>query len=206
MKLRVVGAGVGRTGTASLKLALERLLGARCYHMREVFAHPEHVAPWHAAVRGELEDWGAILDGYVAAVDWPASAFWEELAAANPDALILLSVRDAESWWESADQTILPAVREGIPTGPELAGWHPMVLDLFRTRFTSEVSDREASIAAFERHNRRVRERAPAGRLLEWQAGEGWQPICRALGVPVPADPFPRTNTREEWRRRDPDR
>src|SRR5690348_10458482 len=106
MSLRVIGAGCGRTGTMSLKLALERLLGAPCYHMVEVFAHPEHVPDWHAAALGNMPDWNALFAGYAAAVDWPASAFWPELSAAFPDALVVLSVRDAQSWWQSAHETI----------------------------------------------------------------------------------------------------
>jgi hypothetical protein len=194
--LRVVGAGLGRTGTMSLKVALERLLGAPCYHMAEVFGHPEHVARWHAAARGEPIDWADFLAGYAAAVDWPASAFWPEMSAAFPDAIVLLSVRDAESWWESASQTIFPASHE------VRGEWREMVDALFAARFTSRLDDREASIAAFERHNRRVRETVPAGRLVEWRAADGWKPLCAALDLPEPDVPFPRTNTREDWRQR----
>jgi hypothetical protein len=95
--LRVVGAGLGRTGTLSLKLALEKLLGAPCYHMLGLFERPEHVATWDAAARGERVDWHGLMRGYAAAVDWPACAFWRELSAANPDAVILLSTRSVES-------------------------------------------------------------------------------------------------------------
>jgi len=204
MTLRVIGAGVGRTGTASLKAALEQLLGAPCYHMREVFGHPEHVAHWHAAARGEMPDWDALLEGYAAAVDWPPSAFWSELAAANPDAVIVLSLRSAESWWESANETIFRAIESvGNAPGGGLDGWSDMVRAMLANRFTSEIADREASIAAFERHNADVRARAPADRLVEWRAQDGWAPLCDALGLPVPDEPFPRTNTREQWRAQD---
>lgn len=194
MTLRVVGAGVGRTGTLSLKVALERLLGAPCYHMAEVFAHPEHVPLWHAAARGEMPDWHALFAGYAAAVDWPACAFWPELAAAFPDALVLLSVRDAQSWWESASETILPGAQQqaGSP-------WHAMVEAMMEARFTGATHDRNAAIAAFERHNARVRAEVPRERLLEWRAPEGWGPLCAALGVAVPDEPFPRVNTREQF-------
>jgi hypothetical protein len=193
MTLRVVGAGLGRTGTMSLKIALERLLGAPCYHMIEVFAHPEHVAAWHAATQGNMPDWQKVLAGYGAAVDWPAAAFWPELSAAFPDAIVLLSVRDPQSWWESASQTIFPASMR------EEGAWRAMIDALFAARFTSALNDQAAAIAAFERHNARVRATIPAHRLVEWQAGDGWQPLCAALGVPVPDEPFPRSNTREEW-------
>src|SRR4051812_43170520 len=107
MTLKVVGAGIGRTGTHSLKIALERLLGAPCYHMVEVFERPADVARWQDAADRRPVDWHALMDGFAAAVDWPASACWEDLAEAFPDAVILLSVRDsAEQWWTSASRTI----------------------------------------------------------------------------------------------------
>jgi hypothetical protein len=99
MALRVVGAGLGRTGTNSLKVALEELLGGPCYHMFEL-ARRDHDTPgWRAAVRGEAVDWDALLGGYVAAVDWPACAFWSELWQANPEAIVLLSTRDSAQTW-----------------------------------------------------------------------------------------------------------
>jgi Sulfotransferase domain len=197
MTLRVVGAGLGRTGTHSLKLALERLLGGPCYHMMEVFAHPEHVPLWHAAARGEMPDWRALMGDYAAAVDWPASAFWPELAAAFPDAVVLLSVRDPDSWYESAQETIFPAMERA--RGSE---WHDMIQALFDARFTRALDDRAATVAAFHRHNAHVRETAPAQRLVEWRPADGWGPLCAALGVPVPNEPFPRSNTREEFQAR----
>jgi hypothetical protein len=193
MTLRVVGAGVGRTGTLSLKLALERLLGGPCYHMAEVFAHPEHVSAWHEAAQGRMPDWRRLLADYRAAVDWPACAFWPELMEAFPDALVVLSVRDAESWWRSASGTIFPSARKA--GGP----WRAMVEDLFANRFTSALEERDACIAAFERHNAEVRRRVPKSRLLEWRASEGWAPLCSALGLPVPDEPFPRVNTSEDF-------
>jgi hypothetical protein len=195
MNLRVVGAGLGRTGTMSLKIALERLLGAPCYHMVEVFGHPEHIPAWTGAAQGRMPDWRTLLEGYAAAVDWPASAFWPELMEAFPEALVVLSVRDAQSWWQSAHETIF-AVTQGMDPGSE---WREMIDSMLANRFTSAIEDREACIAAFERHNARVRETVPRERLLEWRASEGWEPLCAALGLPVPEEPFPRTNTREEW-------
>lgn len=112
MTLRVIGAGQARTGTTSLKLALEQLLGGPCYHMFEVFAYPAHIPVWHRAARGTLPDWQVFLDGYRAAVDLPAAAFWRELAAASPGALIVLSGRDsAEQWWDSASPCRVPRPR-----------------------------------------------------------------------------------------------
>ena len=201
MSLRVVGAGLGRTGTNSLKVALEQLLGGPCYHMLEVFQHPEHVPLWQQAVDGKLADWDAIFGDYVTAVDWPMASFWRELAAANPDAVILLSTRDsAETWWQSAHETIFGFVEFGDT--PEMREWFEMMMALMRTRFTDQLEDEAAAKAAYERHNAEVRAEADPARLLDWQPGDGWEPICQALGVPVPDEPFPRTNTREEWQAR----
>jgi hypothetical protein len=194
MGLRVVGAGLGRTGTMSLKLALERLLGAPCYHMAEVFAHPEHIPLWHAAARDEPVDWRALFDGYAAAVDWPVGSFWPEVSAAFPDALILLSTRSSESWWKSASRTIFPTSAKAAGTS-----WHAMWLELAARRFTPRLDDRAAAVAAYERHNADVRARAPKARLLEWPARDGWAPLCRALGVAVPDEPFPHANSTEEF-------
>lgn len=197
MALRVIGAGVGRTGTRSLQAALQRLLGGPCYHMAEVFANPGHVEPWHQAVKGSPPPWDEFFSGYEAAVDWPASAFWRELSAAYPEVLVVLSVRESpEVWWESARRTILDDL-ESPPAGME-AIW-AMYLDLLQARFTDEWYDREAAMAAYVRHNDAVRANVPAGHLVEWQPGDGWDPICNALGIPVPAEPFPHLNAFAEF-------
>ncbi len=193
MTLRVVGAGLGRTGTHSLKFALEKLLGGPCYHMAEVFPRPDHVNAWLAAANGTLPDWHALFAGFHAAVDWPMASYWEEIASAFPDAIILHSVRDAEAWWKSASTTIFPT----IDAAPE--PWRTMVRRVFATRFTPDIHDREAAIAAYEAHNERVRRLAPPARLVEWRAGDGWAPLCRALRIPVPDEPFPHVNTTEEF-------
>lgn len=196
--LRVVGAGLPRTATRSLKEALERLLGGRCYHMAEVFEHREDVPTWHAAARGEEVDWRSFPPDSVAAVDWPASAFWHELAEANPEALIVLSTRErAATWWESVDETVFGVMRK--PMLPENEEWLAMCKELLAREIGEPWDDADRAQAFYERHNEQVRREAPADRLLEWRAQDGWEPLCRALGVPVPDEPFPRVNTREEW-------
>jgi hypothetical protein len=194
MTLRVVGAGLGRTGSTSLKLALERLLGAPCYHMSEVFRHPEHIPHWHAAARGRMPDWHALFAGYAAAVDWPVGSFWPEISDAFPDALVVLSTRDAESWWASAHATIFQAMQR-VDNG----AWRDMIHEMFRSRFTPALDDRNACIAAYNSHVARVRRDAPKHRFLEWSPREGWQPLCDALGIPVPDEPFPHANSREAF-------
>lgn len=201
MSLRVVGAGLPRTGTESLRFALEQLLGGRCYHMSVIPGHPFNLgAGWAAAIAGGSPDWHRLMNGYIAAVDWPASMFWRELSEANPDALILLSVRDsAETWFESADATILPYARM-----PLAADWSDgRGLANLMQRFAGCAQWDEPAIlrAAYERHNADVRRNAPRQRLLEWRAEEGWPPICNSLGLPVPKTPFPWANRRSEWRK-----
>ena len=194
--LRVVGAGLGRTGTASLKLALEQLLQAPCYHMLELIDSPAHIPFWHAAARGNPPDWHAVLAGYRATVDWPAASFWPELSEAFPGALVLLLWRDPESWWHSVHETIFSSVNL---TRSRSNGWHAMWNDLVKARFTDRLQDKDACIEAFNRHNAEVRKRVPHSRLLEWRLGDGWEPLCRALDVPVPDRPFPHANSKNEF-------
>jgi len=199
MTLRVVGSGMGRTGTMSLKLALARLLGGPCYHMVEVFARPADFAIWTAAGRGQPVDWRALFEGFVAAVDWPVAAFWPEIAATFPEALILHSTRDPESWWKSASETIFGGGSGDPPGGPAMKEMLEAVLG---SRFTPHIHDKAAAVAAFERNNAQVLATAPKERLVVWSARDGWGPLCKALGVPVPDEPFPRANTTEEFQAR----
>ena len=197
MTLRIVGAGVGRTGTESLKLALEQLLGGPCYHMLELLSHPESMTYWAAAGRGDMPDWDQVFDGYVAAVDWPVAAYWPELSAAFPDAPVLLSTRaSAEEWYRSASQTIFSVDPSKMP-GADLA----FVNGMF-SRFTFELDNPRAAMEAYEAHNRRVRDSVAPERLVEWKPGDGWAPLCQALAVPVPEEPFPHVNTTEMFRQR----
>jgi hypothetical protein len=202
MSLRVVGAGLGRTGTHSLKNALEQLLGAPCYHMIEVMAHPDHVPYWRAAVDGEPVDWDKVMDGYAAAVDWPAAAFWRQLSEANPDAIVLLSTRSsADAWWKSAHDTIFEISQREIPADDagigHMAGFAEAMLS---KAFTPNWTDEQEAKRAYEAHNAAVRASVPKDRLVDWQPGDGWEPICNALGLPVPDEPFPHVNSTEDFR------
>ena len=199
MRLQVVGAGLPRTGTSSLRQALEHLLGGRCCHMSAIPGHPFNLGDgWNRALAGDTVDWHQLLDGYVAAVDWPASSFWRELSEAYPDALVLLSVRDtAETWWQSANETILPVARKAL--APDWNEGRNLLDLLERFTGTEQWDDPAMLMAAYERHNAEVRQTVPPNRLLEWRATEGWGPICHALGLPVPDFPFPWTNRRSDW-------
>ena len=202
MALRVVGAGLGRTGTHSLKLALEKLLGGPCYHMSELIEREADTAVWAAATRGEDVDWRGFLDQYAATVDWPACGFWEPIAAAHPDAVVLLSLRESpEAWWKSFERTIAQALQKDVPADDE--AWverRRMVLAMVESTFTPDWRDPEAAKEAYIRHNDRVRAAVPAGRLVEYRAGDGWEPLCAALGVEIPEAPFPHTNTTADFR------
>jgi len=197
MPIQVVGAGLYRTGTLSLKAALETLLGRPSYHMAEVLRHPEHIPVWHGAALGRMPRWADFLSDYSATLDAPAAYFWPELAAAFPDALVLLSVRSSESWWESASQTVMRTEGEVSPE------WDAMNEAISSSRFATHTQTKEAAIRGFELHNEKVRTEIGPRRLLEWTAGDGWEPICSALDIPVPDEPFPHTNSREEWAARE---
>ena len=201
MALEVIGAGFGRTGTLSLKTALEILGFGPCYHMVEVIAHPEYIPLWNRAIDGVAIDWEEVFGQYRATVDWPACHFYDKLADFYPDAKVVLSLRDPERWYNSMRETILPTM-----TGENRDPAAP-VPDETMAKFIEIISDhtfnmdfgKDNVIAAFERHNAEVRRRIPAERLLVFEAAQGWEPLCAHLGVPVPDQPFPRVNDREEF-------
>jgi len=203
--MHVIGAGFGRTGTMSLKLALEELGLGPCYHMAEVFQHPEHIPVWRAATRGEPVDWHALFRGYRSAVDWPTCSFWRELADVFPDARFLLSVRDPDAWHRSVCNTIYhPMTMEAPPSAPPFfADFQAMAGELIlEGTFRGRILDREFATAIYEEHVRSVREALPAGRLIVYEVGSGWRPLCEALRLPEPERLFPRTNTTQEYRGR----
>jgi hypothetical protein len=199
MGLRVIGAGLGRTGTTSLKLALEELLGGPCYHMFEVRERPQDPDTWGDAYEGKVPDWRALFDGYEATVDWPAAPFWREMSEVFPEAPIILSVRDVDSWWRSASNTIFIAVATYFAPDAPADGWTRMGRGMMNN-FTPAWQDETAAKAAYLAYNDKVRATAPADRLVEWHPDDGWDPICSALGLDVPQHPFPHVNTTAETR------
>lgn len=192
MPLDVIGAGLGRTGTLSLKLALEQLGLGPCYHMLEVRAAPERLEHWKRIVDGEKVDWEDVFQGFRSTVDWPACNYWRELMARYAHAKVILSLRDPESWFRSTQATIFSdVVQSGAP---------PAVVKIITDVVGKDLADRASCIAAFERHNASVKAGVPAGRLLVFDAKQGWEPLCAFLGVPVPDAPFPAVNTTEQFR------
>jgi hypothetical protein len=204
----VIGAGFGRTGTLSVKVALEALGFGPCNHMVEVFEHPEHIPAWQAAAEGAPVDWGAVFAGYRATVDWPGCTFYEALLREYPRARVLLTVRDPERWYESAAATIYQASRAAAGAGSEApasvrASGRMIDTLIWQLTFGGRFEDKAQAIAVYERHNREVQERVPSERLLVYDVAEGWAPICRFLGVPVPEGrPFPHLNDRATFGQR----
>ena len=199
MALQIIGAGLGRTGTLTLKTALERLGFGPCHHMVEVFANPEQIPFWNRAAKGEAVDWEELYGSYRATVDWPGCHFYAQLAERYPQAKVILSHRDPERWYESMSETIIPGMAGmGLDT---MTDDHPMLfggLIIARDTFAGNFSKANA-IAAFERHNAEVRQRIPEDRLLVFEAKQGWEPLCAHLGVPAPDEKFPHVNDRQEF-------
>lgn len=208
MSLKVIGAGFGRTGTLSLKRALEQLGFGPCYHMAETRHHPDHDAAWLALARGETTDWHSVLTDYQATVDWPGVHFWKMLAAANPDAKIILTVRDPDRWYDSADQTIFRRMREFakvLARGEDGTIWPPRCAHMRMVNaivadgaFGGDLS-RDHAVGVFNAHNDDVCASVPAERLLVYRSGEGWDRLCGFLGLPIPQAPYPKVNSTADF-------
>ena len=198
MTLKAISAGYGRTGTMSLKLALEQLGFGPCHHMIEVIENGEKQVPlWNDALAGK-PDFDAIYKGYSSAVDWPSAAFWKELADAYPDAKVILSSRSPESWYSSISETILASVWAPENWPPQAVPWFTMVSKVLERSFGG-AKTKDELIANFLAHEAEVKAAIPADRLLVHSAKDGWEPLCAFLGVPVPEGDYPRTNSKEEF-------
>ena len=199
MAMQVIGAGVGRTGTYSLKLAINQLGLGPCHHMEAVLHDmPAQVPLWSAAVKGE-PDWNAIYDGFESAVDWPTAAYFRDLIKAFPSAKFILTERDPDNWAESFGATIYKLLAGRDEGPPEMKAWLDMANDTIdKTGFPAGL-DRDQLAQAFVAHNEAVKATIPADQLLIYQVKQGWTPLCEFLGVPVPAGEFPRTNDRAEF-------
>ena len=199
VSLKVIGAGVGRTGTYSLKLAINQLGLGPCHHMEEVLINmPNQLPLWQAAVAGS-PDWQATYDGYPAAVDWPTAGFYRELYAANPSARFILTHRSPESWVESFSATIYKLISSPEEAPEPIRPWLTMATAVIaKTGFPLGL-DRDGLFAAFEAHLAAVKATIPASQLIVYQVKEGWEPLCAFLNLPVPEGSFPRTNDRSEF-------
>ncbi|MFC3997669.1 sulfotransferase family protein [Nocardiopsis sediminis] len=201
--MKVIGVGFGRTGTLSLKVALDELGLGPCYHMSEAIRAPGHKRMWLAGAQGTPMDWEAVFAGYRSTVDWPACFFWRELVAAYPDAKIILTGRDPEKWYASTYETIYRlstwVARVAAPLFPTARGMAAMTRAvIWDGTFGGRFEDRAHAIEVFQRHMKEVVEEVPADRLLVYDVRQGWEPLCRFLGVEVPEGrPFPHVNDRD---------
>ena len=204
--MQVFGAGFGRTGTMSLKIALEKLGMGPCYHMREVVSRPSHIKLWYDISRGEHPNWNRLFSGFNSAVDFPVSLFYKQLINQFPDAKFILTLREFDKWYISTVNTIYK-----VPN--ILPDWFKMVVypirmfiamqvnliwvDLFKNKF----SDRESAKLVYYEHIRNVKKTIPADKLLIYHVKEGWGPLCEFLNVDVPEIPFPKVNDTAEMLR-----
>lgn len=209
--MKLIGAGLPRTGTLSQKVALEMLGLAPCYHMVNVLADLDEADHWRRALAGEAP-WDEVFDGFQATVDWPGSFFYRQLLEHYPDAKVLLSVRDPEGWERSMRNTIW-GLFYGDMLMRDLSSARARVDDKWRSYLEMMVgmweqsglidngadTTSESMRAAFERFNQEVQDSVPADRLLVWSASEGWEPLCEFLELPVPDTPFPRLNDSQEF-------
>lgn len=212
--LDVIGAGLGRTGTYSLKVALTRLGYGPCHHMTSLGEDRALRDGWEAVVRGEQVRWSVLLGGYRSAVDWPACAFWRDLAEAYPDAKVILTVRDPDRWYASVRSTLYRSSHPPRLGVNGLLMWLEDQLDsdlrrrrrisravIWQGMFDGRFEDRDYAIGIFQRHNAEVQAGVAADRLLVFDVAYGWEPLCAFLGVPVPDEPFPHLNDTAAFQR-----
>jgi len=202
MPLEIIGPGFGRTGTNSLKIALEHLGFGPCHHMFEVRDNPGQLPAWQAVARGETVDWDRVFEGYRAQADWPGARVWRELCRHYPEAKVVLTVRDPDEWFDSVQATIVPFLAaRGTHTSPHADAIAHMGQELIAVQvFQDRLSDREHATRVFREHVAEVQATVPADRLLTFDLRQGWEPLCAFLGVPVPDMPFPKTNSSKEFR------
>jgi Sulfotransferase domain len=200
--LEVIGVGFGRTGTLSLKLALERLGRGPCHHMIELIDDPGQQEMWARVAAGDPPDWNRLYRGYRATVDWPGVRFWRELTSRFPEAKVILTVRDPRAWYRSVSESIYRV--SAMPVDDPLTDARRQIVSRFvwEGEFGGRFTDAEYAMKVFTEHNDAVRREIPPGRLLEYEISQGWRPLCDFLGVPVPDAPFPHSNDQREFAER----
>ena len=201
MAIKVIGAGLGRTATLSLKAALNQLGVGPCYHMNEVRQNTGHIEGWIKVAAGDAKQMVEIFKNYNSTVDWPASSHYKELFALYPDAKVILSKRETDIWWKSMDKTILNVMRNPVNTALEPALQAQMLMAKFLVgeRALGGKYDEASVKATYEKHNDEVRRTIPKDRLLEFDPSDGWEPLCKFLGVPVPSEPYPDSNKTKDF-------
>ena len=196
MTLQVIGTGFGRTGTDSMRKALNMLGVGPTHHMHELSKDSPLYQHWHNLIRGATPDWNLLFTGYNACVDWPSAFYWRSLVNAYPDAKVLLTMRSAESWWNSFEATILRFIKtRDNPNGFAQL----LVADQV---FGGRPDDRAHAIAVYNRNVEEVLSTVAPDRLLVHNLGDGWEPLCRWLNLPVPQDAYPSSNSTEDFNRK----
>jgi hypothetical protein len=212
MTIQVIGAGAGRTGTLSLKKALEELGFSKCYHMVELLQHPEQVEFWQQISTGKPVDWDALFDGYQAIVDFPGNRYYLNLLQAYPAAKVILTVRDPERWYESTFNTVYKAGLTPLqklimklqspfsPRSRQMVQIFQLVDQVWQQDLQGRFEEKDFAIAAFNQHIEQVQQMVPSEQLLIYQVKEGWEPLCRFLDKPIPeGKPFPHLNDRASF-------
>ncbi|MGH2714266.1 MAG: sulfotransferase family protein [Thermoleophilaceae bacterium] len=206
--MKVIGAGFGRTGTMSLKAALEQLGAGPCFHMIDIIRDPSTLHYWQAAIDGERVDWKEALDGWEGSVDWPGCTFYKQHMETWPEAPVLLSVRDPEAWYKSTSNSIHAAkemAMRGELQPPEENPPSPEVMQMingliWQGTFNGRFGDRDYALQVFNDHIEDVKRTVPADRLVIYEIGQGWGPLAEMLGVEAPDAPFPHLNDTESFR------
>ena len=203
--MKLIGAGLPRTGTLSQKIALEMLGLAPCYHMVNVLTDLPQTERWRQALNGDVA-LTEIFQGFEATVDWPGAFFYRDLLDLYPDAKVLLSVRSGESWARSMHDTIWGVIYGDRllrhlsdawrVVDPDWDGYLNLMAEMWRRSGLIEDARTtgEEMAAAMERYAQEVQDTVPAERLLVWSVVDGWEPLCEFLELPVPEAEFPRVN------------
>ena len=211
MTLQIIGAGFGRTGTLSTFTALNEL-GFPCYHMIEVLKNEEnksHLDFWRTVANsqpGTQHDWNQVFSKYTAALDNPACCVWKELLAAYPGVKVVLTLhpKGAEAWYESTIDTIyftekmwqFKVLEWFTPFGRKFGDMSRKLI--WQHSHKDTMPDRDKAVAHYHQHIEDVKATVPPEQLLIFSADQGWEPLCKFLGVPVPESKFPNVNDRKE--------
>jgi hypothetical protein len=212
MGLKVIGTGQARTGTTTLKLALEHLGFGKCYHMYELMNHPDHLIYFEKAERGEIVNWDQLFTDYYSACDYPIVGFYKQILEKYDDAKVIHTTRDAESWFKSMTDTVFWAIK------PSPGRMFNMMIRLpfsstlrkrlnilkFNERMVSkffgeDFKNKEEVIRNFNEYDKQVFNTIPKEKILVYDVKNGWEPLCKFLKVPVPSIPFPKSNTKDEF-------
>jgi hypothetical protein len=191
MPLKIVGSGLGRTGTKSMQTALNLLGFGPCHHMVEVFAQPESMQLWIDANEGR-PNWDLIFKDYQSMVDYPGAAHWQAIAHHYPDAKVLHTVRDPDKWFDSTQATIFAPQSHPRTEGDSVQS---RFFASFMGPLGERINDRGFMTEHFRRHTEAVKAAIAPERLLVYEVGEGWERLCKFLGVPVPSEPYPSENS-----------